>query len=223
LLFICLIVSAIFAFSRGIYPFLAITDRVNSRILVIDGWLPTYEMDQAVAEYGRGGYNTVLSVRAVYDYETSDSFGPRSDYVSNILAQKGIPRSQLHPIIFEGFARDRTLSSAVAVGEWLREHNQAADGLDLVTEGPHARRSRLLYEQAFGPTVPIGVIALRDPSYDSKHWWRSSEGVRAVLFEGFAYLFVRLNIFRPEAPSLRSIPVAVIGLCLDNLFPNQTS
>lgn len=222
-LFICLVAATILAFTRAIYPFLAVTDRVDSRVLVIDGWLPTYELDQAVSEYGRGGYDTVLSVRAVYDYETSDSFGQRIDYVSNLLGQKGIPRSQLHPIIFEGFARDRTLSSAVAVSDWLRDHNQTVNGLDLVTEGAHARRSRLLYQRAFGPSIRIGVVAVSDPSYDPKHWWRSSEGVRSVLFEGFAYLFVRLNFFPPKNPSIHLIPVALIGIYLERIVFTSTS
>ena len=70
---------------------------------------------------------------------------------------------------------------------------------DIVTQGPHARRSRLLYEKAFGGDVEVGVIATEDPKYDPAHWWRSSEGVREVMSEAIAYGYARL-FFHPSSP-----------------------
>ena len=58
--------------------------------------------------------------------------------------------------------------------------------------GPHARRSRLLYEEALGGEFKIGIIALADRRFDPEHWWRSSEGVRAVVDDTVAYLYARL-------------------------------
>jgi hypothetical protein len=68
--------------------------------------------------------------------------------------------------------------------------------MDVITLGPHARRSRLLYQKAFGNAVSLGVISLADPAYDSRYWWRSSEGVREVWGEAVAYLYARLSIRR---------------------------
>ena len=70
--------------------------------------------------------------------------------------------------------------------------------LDLATLGPHARRSRLLYEKAFGPQVKIGIVALVNREYDPAHWWRTSEGVREVIGEGIAYMYARF-LFWPGA------------------------
>ena len=54
---------------------------------------------------------------------------------------------------------------------------------------PHARRSKMMFTKVFGKNVAIGIIALNDPLYDPKHWWRTSEGVREVLGEAIAYMY----------------------------------
>jgi uncharacterized SAM-binding protein YcdF (DUF218 family) len=69
---------------------------------------------------------------------------------------------------------------------------KAVQAIDVVTIGSHARRSRLLFQKAMGNTVRVGVLAMDEREFDPVHWWRSSEGVREVLFEGVAYLYVRL-------------------------------
>jgi hypothetical protein len=73
------------------------------------------------------------------------------------------------------------------------------ESLDLVTLGPHARRSRLLYEEAFGNKVKVGVIAIAIPDYDVKRWWRYSEGVREVIGEGIGYLYVKFLFWPPTS------------------------
>ena len=42
----------------------------------------------------------------------------------------------------------------------------------------------------------IGIIAIPDPDYDARHWWRYSEGVREILGESIAYLYAAW-FFRP--------------------------
>jgi hypothetical protein len=177
---------------------LAITKPVETDLLVIDGWLPTYQLDLAALEFRRGHYSNVLAVRAVYDFEELSPEGLRGDYVAAVLRKSGIPAERLHSVLYRGTSRDRTYYSAIAVGEWMRLNDQHAASLNLVTDGPHARRSRLLYEEALGRHIAIGVIGLKDPAYDSDHWWRTSEGVREVLFEGIAYFYVKLFFSKPD-------------------------
>jgi hypothetical protein len=104
---------------------------------------------------------------------------------------------RVNPVIFPGVRKDRTFFSAVAVRRWFADRRLPLTSLDLVTVGPHARRSRLTYEKALGDGVRVGVIAVDDPSYDSSTWWRYSEGVRDVLFESIAYLYVRVVFSAP--------------------------
>jgi uncharacterized SAM-binding protein YcdF (DUF218 family) len=87
--------------------------------------------------------------------------------------------------------RDRTYSSAIALRDWLREHDVEVRSLNIVTEGAHARRTRLLFEKALGPGVTVGVIAASSPDFNAKHWWRYSEGVEDVIDQGVAYVYAR--------------------------------
>jgi uncharacterized SAM-binding protein YcdF (DUF218 family) len=94
--------------------------------------------------------------------------------------------------------RDRTFSSAVALRDWLRAHGVFVQSLNLVTEDVHARRSRLLFQKAFGDGVTVGIIAVPNPDYDIRHWWRYSEGVRDVIGETLAYLYARFLFWPSE-------------------------
>ncbi len=79
--------------------------------------------------------------------------------------------------------RDRTYSAALALREWFHEHDMQVRSFNVVTENTHARRTRLLFQKAFGASVRVGVIAVPNPDYDQRHWWRYSEGVRDVIDE----------------------------------------
>ena len=85
--------------------------------------------------------------------------------------------------------RDRTYSSAVALRDWLRVHNQQVLAINILTEGVHARRTRLLFEKALGPGISVGVNAVNSPDFNPKRWWRYSEGVEDVIDEGVAYIY----------------------------------
>jgi hypothetical protein len=66
--------------------------------------------------------------------------------------------------------------------------------------GPHARRSRLLYDLAFEHTVPVGIVALDDRTYDPQHWWSYSEGMREVVTEALGYAYAKLVFSPPDPP-----------------------
>jgi hypothetical protein len=92
--------------------------------------------------------------------------------------------------------KDRTYHSALAAKEWLGQEGISTGTIDVATLGPHARRSRLLFEKAFGNDMKVGIITLDDVEYDPAHWWRTSEGVREVVGEAIAYVYARI-LFHP--------------------------
>ena len=69
-------------------PFLAETHRVNSDMLVVEGWIHEYAIRAAVEEFRRGSYQRVFTTGGpvvgnggyVNDYQTSASVG--ADHVS---------------------------------------------------------------------------------------------------------------------------------------------
>jgi hypothetical protein len=95
--------------------------------------------------------------------------------------------------------RDRTYSSALALREYFQTNAVAVKSFNILTEDVHARRTRLLFQEAFGREAAVGIIAVPDPDYDPHHWWRYSEGVREILGESIAW-FYAVFLFHPEAP-----------------------
>lgn len=94
--------------------------------------------------------------------------------------------------------QDRTYVSAVALKNWLQEHGRTHRRMHVISQGPHARRTRLLFEKAMGDEVTIGITAVEDRNFDPKKWWAGSYGVRAMVDEVVAYGYARL-LFRPKS------------------------
>ncbi len=192
------LVMAFFIF-QFMCPFLSITDRVPGQYLVVEGWIPPETLKYAVAEFNKGGFQMILtSGGVVRDHLNMDVKTTYAKWAAADLRKLGVPENLVQAAPCWETRRDRTYSSALAVKDWLDEHHMPVDSIDLVTLGPHARRSRLLFEEAFGNKVKVGVIAIPSPDYDPSHWWRYSEGVRDVLGEGIAYIYARF-IFSPSA------------------------
>jgi hypothetical protein len=207
LLVVILLVAAVGVLVWGIHPFLAVRDPVPASVLIIEGWSPPYTMKQAAAEFLAGGYQTVIVLRPAFDIGDKYESGRYSgDFVAALLVEHGVPKERVNTLFPNVVRKDRTYHSALAAKEWLARQSLAIKSLDVATLGPHARRSRLLYEKAFGDEVKIGIIPLDDIEYEPVHWWRSSEGVREVIGESIAYLYARL-LFHPSVADSSQEPM----------------
>lgn len=175
------------------YPFLAPTERVPAQVLVIEGWSPPSTLEQAAAEFKSGKYDYAVLIRPVLDVaDEYESGAYYAHWISRLLVSEGIPNEKLAKLFPNVAHKDRTYHSALAVKEWIQAQHLTVDALNVATAGPHARRSRLLYEKAFGRAMKIGIIALQSPQYDPRRWWRTSEGFRDVIGEFIAYVYARL-------------------------------
>ena len=164
--------------------------------MVVEGWMPTYAYREAVTEFRKGGYRKIIAAGTRQDHG-DDGDQSREHSGAEKLIAFGIPRDLVVIASYREIHRDRTFHAAMAVKQWLQEQGLRTTSVDVVTVGPHARRSRLLYEKALGNEVAIGVIAVEDRKFDPSHWWRSSEGVRAIVDESIAYLYARLFFSAP--------------------------
>ena len=184
----------------NIHPFLAVTDRVNTKILVVEGWIQRYAIRAAADEFNRGSYKWVYTTGGpekgsggyVNDYQTSASVGAEA------LKKTGIPEEVVQMAPSHVIDQERTYSSAIALRDWFGEHNIAMQSMNVLTEDAHARRTQLLYQKAFGKNVLVGIIAVPNPDYDPRYWWRYSDGVREVTGESIAYIYARF-LFYPSA------------------------
>lgn len=179
------------------YPFFAVTDRVDTRLMAVEGWVDAHTFRMAAEEFKTRGYERVFStggpVRGVggykNDYSTAASIG------AGQLRTAGVPAAQVQMTPSRVSARDRTYSAAVALREWCRENQVELKAINVVTVDVHARRTRLLYQKALGPEVKVGVISVASPDYDARRWWRYSEGVRALLGECIAWVYARFLFY----------------------------
>ena len=182
-----------------IYPFLAVTHRVDTNVLVVEGWIHEYAIRAALKEIQNNHYQRVFTTGGpvegaggyINDYNTAASVG------ADLLRKNGLSNESLQMVPSRVMDRDRTYGSAVALRNWFREHNMPVRSINVVTEDVHARRTCLLFQKALGHNVAVGVIAVPNPDYDPRHWWRYSEGVKDVFAESVAYIYARLLFFYP--------------------------
>ena len=184
---------------QGIHSFLAPTQRVPTKFLVVEGWIPEYAQRAAVAEFRAGNYAKIFVTGGpvVGSGGYSNDFNTSASVGAELLVKNGLAPNLVVMTPSHINGRDRTYNSAVALREWLRAHQESVTNFNLLTEDVHARRTQLLFQKAFGRAVPIGVVAVADPDYEPAHWWRYSEGVRQILAESVAYLYARV-FFWPD-------------------------
>ncbi len=173
-------------------PFLSLTAPKPGGMLVVEGWAPDYALRVAVAQCSQAHYQKVFVTGGPLDqgaplveYKTAAELGVAC------LRKLGMPENMLQAVPAPWVRRDRTYESALTLKEWLTEHGVTKGTVTVLTVGPHARRSRLLFEKGLGRNFAVGVIAVAPDDFDPRHWWHSSAGVRTVISESIAYLYAR--------------------------------
>lgn len=187
-----------FAGVRLVHPFLAVNQPLGADILVIEAWVPDYALKSGMELADARNCRLVLlsggTVKGEPNPEPGDTY-PRM--AMQRILRFGGKVDRVRVVESTAPTRDRTYSSAVAVREWMKSEEVHVSKIDVLTKGAHARRSRLLFQEAMGPQVKVGILSIPDREYDAAHWWRYSEGVKEVLSEGAAYLYARF-LFRPH-------------------------
>lgn len=173
----------------NVQPFLALTEPVQAEVLVVEGWVPDYVLEQAAVEFERGRYRKLYVTGgpieqggALSEYKTFAELG------AAILVRMGVNRNAIEAVPAPFVQRDRTYASALALKSKLQQPGTALTGINLMSVGVHARRSHLLFQRAF-KDVQVGIIAIEDRNYYTEHWWKFSDGVRTVMDELFAYIY----------------------------------
>ncbi len=159
--------------------------------------MPTYAYREAATEFRKGGYAKVVSV-GILKKDGGAGGDPDEDFGTERLIQFGVPADLIATASYSAIQVDRTFHAAMAVKGWLQAQGLRTASIDVITLGPHARRSRLLYEKALGDNVKVGVIAIEDFRIDPDRWWRTSEGARSVISEAIGYVYARF-VFSPDA------------------------
>ena len=181
----------------GIHSFLAPNHPIPGGLLVVEGWGPDYAMKAAAEEFARTHYDKLYVTggplewgAALSEYKTYAELG------AAILGKLSLATNAVQAVPAPLVQQDRTYNAALALKKYLDQNGIPHPVINLISVGPHARRSRYLFQKAFGKGTTIGIVALEPKGYDPRHWWRSSQGVRVVTGETVAYVYFRL-FFRP--------------------------
>ena len=185
-------------FVSGVYGFLAVQDSVPGGVLVAEGWVPDFVLVETLAEFHRHHYDGIFVTgmpmekgAILSEYKTT------ADLSAAILIKLGADPLTVYSVPTTAVLKDRTYATAVALREDLAKRGLSVSKVNVISLGAHSRRTRLLYEHAFGPSVQVGIIAMTPRDFDSSHWWRTSQGFRGVTDEITAYLYARF-FFSPK-------------------------
>ena len=175
------------------HSFLSVNRPVKANVLVVEGWLPDYALEEAVKEFKQKGYEYLVAAggpmpqgHLVSGYDTFARIAGAT------LRELQMPKEKLIEAPAAKTYKNRTWESAKAVRAKLRESGISVSGLNVVSEGPHARRTRLVYRKVFAKETVVGVVAVRSMDYDADRWWESSEGMKTTMSEGVGWLFESL-------------------------------
>jgi uncharacterized SAM-binding protein YcdF (DUF218 family) len=172
---------------------------------VVEGWIHEYAIRSAAGEFRTHAYRRIFTTGGpvtgtggyVNDFQTSASVG------ADLLKKAGVPEQSLQMVPSRVMDRDRTFSSAVALRDWIQEHEPFVRGINVVTEDTHARRTWLLFQRAFGRNVQVGIISVANVDYPANRWWHYSQGVKDVVSEFAAYLYAKIFLLGLEPADMK--------------------
>ena len=174
--------------------FLSPVSPVQADIMVLECWLSDSALKDASVEFRQGGYKRLIITGGNLPeaWQHQSKFKSDGELSRAMLALMGLDTNLMVVLPPPRVSRDRTYSAALGVRAYLKSSNGAVRAINLYTMGPHARRSRLLFEKALGSGIKVGVIAHSVDNYNTKRWWASTEGFQTVVSEAVAYLYARI-------------------------------
>ena len=189
------------AAAKTVYPFLAVNNPFPDGPVSVEGWTDGKAFAVISAEFRRHDSPILFTTGGpIEDGSVLADYHNYAELEAASLKKLGFPADSIQPVSARPVARDRTYASALSLRRWMVAHSCVPAHLTVVTFGPHARRTRLLFQKAFGDTTKVGVIAGVPDSYNPARWWASSEGFRTVTSELIAYAYARLLFWpKPDA------------------------
>lgn len=170
--------------------FLSLDRPVESDVLIVEGWLPDYALEEVVHIYRQGNYKKIITTGGPLEVGSylKEHFDLAHLAKATLLAL-GMKENEVVAVPAPAVHRDRTFHSALALKKWMQGNGMQSKRMNLVSLGPHARRSTSLFQDVFTGEVEIGSIAIESRDYDADRWYASSEGVRSTLNEAIAYVY----------------------------------
>ena len=176
-----------------IYSFLAYKKVIDTETAIVEGWIG----DSQIAKVA----NLILSNNAFErvivtgdKIEFAVKYFPADNYAeigALRLADCGISESKIILCSFNA-RKNRTLNSASYAKPIIEK--EETKSFVIFTYDIHARRTYASYKKVFGNRYKIGIIPLYNGIYNSKNWYKSSEGMKEIIVETVAYLYFKFAL-----------------------------
>ena len=204
------LVALIILFTLTIYPFLALTRPAQGEVLVVEGWLPDYVLEKVRDRFQDGNYRLLVTsggelpavpvviCKLIETCRDGHLFRYKTwaQLAAATLTAHSVPVEKIITAPAPSVLKDRTYAAALEVKKQLTEKGLLPGSLDVVSFGPHSRRTWMMYQIIFSPETQVGIYSIKPRDYNPARWWGSSAGVRAIIGETIAYLYAWL-IFNP--------------------------
>jgi len=168
---------------------LSLTIRVPAKVLVVEGWIGLDGVAAAAREFSQGNYDVVVGTGGLTGERWNTTRWNYAEMAAKELRRLGIPPDRILTAPAKEVESRRTFEAAVATWRTLHAAGLHPAAINLMTRGPHARRSRIVYARVFGVDTTVGVISWVPASELSTPWWNSSDRASDLLKESAGYPF----------------------------------
>ncbi len=161
-------------------------------VVLLNGGMNTRPVVAAALVHGGWAPKILLNTVAAHPSEISGAVPPYYQIALKVLDYGGVSRD--HVVLLDSAAAT-TFDEAKAVADYLAAH--PAKRLMIVTEGPHSRRARWIFQRTLaGRPVEIEMVSAPTDEFDSEDWWRCEEGFLFVVSEYFKLFYYGLRYGR---------------------------
>lgn len=182
-----------------IYKTLYLNNSIISKTMVLEGWVPTYALQDVLKHYNDDGYdNLIVTGIPITQYEYASDFNYTSQATIAALKHFGFTDTIYEAANPTNIYKDRTYSTAILTKEVFENHPDWEKSFNIYSMGVHSNRTKVLFEKAFTDDYEIGIIAHSDRTFIGEEWWKSSIGFRNVSNEVLALSYTKLFFFPEE-------------------------
>lgn len=108
-----------------------------------------------------------------------NNFDSNAEIARNKLIAAGVDSSVVIAVPANKVTINRTLTSALAFRDWLKTTDKNVNGMNIISQGVHSRRTWMTYKKVIGKSYAIGIISLpKDEKLNSKR-----PGIFEILYE----------------------------------------
>lgn len=121
-----------------------------------------------------------------------NNMNSNSELTAKRLLSMGIDTSMVIAIPGEKVRINRTLTSALAVRDWIKQNDFKIKGINIISIGTHSRRTWMTFNRILDESVNIGVIALpdrRNSSSDEIRYLKTMRETIAFIYYWFILIF----------------------------------